>query len=273
MFADALIDRAKSRVFTRRRAGLALVVMLSAAMLVAGAGGADGSPAPAPIQPGAAIGSGFGCTLNFVFRDDAERLYIGTAGHCTAEVGQEVSLYEDGSIVGEVVFRHIDYRDPFEDPMHNGPAWIHYVAEDPDFALIAVDRERYDDVSPAVRGWGGPTGVADPSETAVGDLVYVYGQGAGMRQRGQQARAGSLLGHDEHMFEFAMPISGGDSGSPVIHAATGMALGHVHGFHNGPPLTRALEALAAAGFDVELVTGPPVVEVHPTVSRVLSLFG
>jgi len=232
---------------------------------VVGGGGPVGAAVVAPIQPGANIGDFspqscidpnvcIGCTLNFVFSDAADRLFIGTAGHCTTHVGQQIVLVGDGSTIGEVTFRETGAYASDLEVLMDPVGWAGYVTNDIDFALIAIDPERYSEVSPAVRGWGGPTGVAEPSETEAGQLILQFGQGHGIRDTPLQARQGVLIDHDEEMFEFAMPVSGGDSGSPVIHAATGKALGHVHGFHNGSSLPRILRVLAEAGYDLEIVT-------------------
>ena len=197
-----------------------------------------------PIQPGARMTVPAGCTLNFVFTDGVEP-YIGTAGHCTNAVGERVASPDIGAF-GTVVFR----RD-------RGPD---------DFALIRIDPGLDAMIDPATRSFDGPTGVVSHSETTTGDLVGLSGYGMGFRSAGQtRARTGVLTSQSAERFTAALPAVFGDSGGPVVHLASGAALGIVSGIGpTVPPSTllgttveRALWLANDAGFSVQLVTIQP----------------
>lgn len=232
---------ARERAVTGRRlapAGLAIVAL---ALLLP-------RPAPAaesPIQPGAqVIGSASWCTLNFVFARGADR-YIGTAGHCTVAPGERMRT-GSGEEFGTVVFRQN--------------------SSDLDFALIEVDAGKRSAVNPAVRAWGGPTGVAAASETLAGDTLLFHGYGAGFGlTRLTRPRTGALVHDDASSYEANMAAVPGDSGAPVVHAATGKALGIVSRFNAyglppstdaGPTVAHIISRLAGAGWTVTLVTAP-----------------
>lgn len=190
-----------------------------------------------PIQPGAQMTAPNGCTMNFVFADQAGRLYIGTAGHC-ANVGQTVSvggLANIGSIV-----------------------WDSNAA---DFAMAEIKPALYGQVSPAVRHWGGPTGVAAP---ALLDVVYHYGYGIGYGiSELTRPRVGELTQSDDQEFLIESLATFGDSGSPFINddgEAVGVvsqfALGQGH-TDSGPTVAFIIQrAQVEKGLTLSLVTAP-----------------
>ncbi|HEX9711337.1 MAG TPA: trypsin-like serine protease [Actinomycetota bacterium] len=214
-------------------------IALAAALLVAAVLTVPGRALAADtrIQPGARIVRPAGCTLNFVFRDAAARLYIGTAGHCVSGVGDRVATPEGE--FGTVVFR--------------------ILRGDDDFSLIRIDPAFYAEVNPAMRAWGGPTGVTTADTTGIGDALLQYGYGIVYSTTEVTRARGGILYNDNAMsYHAEVPAIFGDSGGPVIHAATGRALGIVAniGGHllNGPTVQRAIELLAEAGIDVSLAT-------------------
>lgn len=206
-----------------------------------------GRAADKPIQPGAVINAPHGCTFNFVFRDANRRLYIGTAGHCVDRVGQVVTDGQDRG-VGTVVYRRQDPGDY------------------DDFALIRIYSSRYGDVNPAVRHWGGPTGYTTHTQTATGDRVLLSGYGMIFDlTSATRPRPGVLVQDDHADYRTYSPSIFGDSGGPVLHEATGKALGVVSGFivpefpqtiSDGPTVARALYLLKTGGIKVSLVTAP-----------------
>lgn len=240
-------------------------------LLVAALAGLSQPPAVAetapivPIQPGAQIrmATGGSCSLNFVF-DTADTRYIGTAGHC-AGVGVRIND-STGLRIGQVEYSVNDY-----------PAL--------DFALIRIDESRLGDVSPAMRYWGGPTGVAPTGSflegsngTKPGTQIRQHGFGTTFRDHElTQRRAGILTESPRTTFEGAIPCSGGDSGSGVI-LATGEALGvldvatlalggldptlqsligKISPTCGGSTISHVLFRLRAAGYsDIQLVTAP-----------------
>src|SRR5204863_783311 len=150
------------------------------------AAAAPAARAATTIQPGDAftnLSAAGGCTLDFVFAGRG-KTYFGTAAHCSGPVGSRVADSE-GTAFGTVAFvGHVDDVvgvDPIFDPAGaaqavadelNPPQWtIEW-----DFALIRVDHEDIDRVSPAVRGHPEfPTGVTAPDDTATGGPVQVSG--------------------------------------------------------------------------------------------------
>ena len=230
----------------RRRALLTLLP------LVAGLPAVPGEAAGLPIQPGAYVSTkGAGCTLNFLFTDVKKRRYVGTAGHCSAKVG-DVSLDADDERIGTIVFREND--------------------GEMDFSLIAVDRARYGDLKATVLGWGGPTGVTKPADTAQLDVVLHYGHGLlyGSNEA-TRPRRGVLVLDDAERYVVNTPVIFGDSGGPVLHAPTGRALGVISRLSTDPPSTLVgptvesiLKRLAQQGFKLTLTTAPytPAVLAH-----------
>lgn len=200
----------------------------------------------APLRPGASLG-GY-CTFNFVFYEPATKsapakAYIGTAGHCTEKL-DEVAVQPDLGEIGTVVYDS------------------DLVKSTVDFSLIQIEPEFIGQTNPTVLGWGGPTGVVDIETLAIGDQVDVYGYGILLGETEQtRPRYGYLVGWDQKEYQADMPAVNGDSGSPLIHDATGTAFGIIsrYGFtvppstDLGPLMPWILEELRKAGFeDIEL---------------------
>lgn len=224
-------------------------------------------PAPSsfdrpPIQPGAPI-LGFvdrasqACTLNFVYEDAEGTLYIGAAGHCTGPEGVRVAHPVLGSF-GTVVFHHV----------HNpGTPQLGTPTEGPqalDFSLIEIDEDKHAYVDPSVRGWGGPTGVAE--EVEQGSLVHLYGH-AGVAKATEPTRQRSGIyeyaieeGAYEGWYVAAHPTYGGDSGGAIL-TGDGRALGTMNtvaatagGTQAGPTIALVLDHLAETFGELSLVT-------------------
>lgn len=225
------------------------------------AGPAIGAGHERPIQPGAQhmIANGTWCSLNLVFRSvENETLYIGTADHCTRELGQRIRVPEVGEI-GTVVYRTSSAT--FADGGRR------------DFALIAIDQNRLSLVDPAVRRWGGPTGV-DTTFTP-GTPLLQYGQGIVISSTEATRGRGGILewtyGHTapaaldipeyRGWYLADLPVINGDSGS-IILTAEGKALGVAAepvgvagqpGYLAGPTFALILDDLAKAGWHIEVV--------------------
>jgi hypothetical protein len=209
---------------------------------------------PRGIQPGAQMTAPAGCTVNFVFADNTGKLYIGSAGHC-ANLGQSVSIAGIGAI-GSVV-------------------WDSTGA---DFALVQISSNLYDQVDPAVRHWGGPTGFAT---SAGGFLIpprvlYHYGYGTGFSaSEATRPRAGELDYIDGQVYLAETTATFGDSGSPFIDS-NGLAVGVVSEYafdqahtDRGPTVEWILNrAVAEKGLQLTLLTAPLVDPVERTVLQV-----
>ena len=202
------------------------------------------------IQPGAYSQSGSSaCTLNFVYDGvagtaTAGRTFVGTAAHCVSAVGDDVA-FRNGEAFGDVAVIGDE----------NATA--------PDWALIEVRPEYLSRVSPAVKGHSSyPTGVTSPQDTALGDLVQVSGFGTGYDATTftQESRVGVMNYDDEEIYDLVGPVHFGDSGGPIVHIATGKALGIVSRLcvgvctEEGATVEGLLAKAAAAGFPVTLRT-------------------
>lgn len=211
-----------------------------------------------PIQPGALLGDP--CTMNFVFQDPAGALYIGAAGHCVPEVGERVIAPGLGSF-GTTVFWRDDSTNFTEPANATGPLM--------DFALVKVDADKQDLVEPALRFWGGPTGIE--AMYAPGTPTLHYGQGLFWQAtEPSRPRYGVLqeryqAGPFTDWYLASHAIMGGDSGSGLL-TGNGKALGIIvtvaatfgnqPGVIGGPTVELILETLHEAGFDVEMATAP-----------------
>lgn len=248
--------------------GLALLLLAGSALAgCLGAGGAgdgedpddDGDPQPsapagnvpvawgdaasATLRPGASLG-GY-CTFNWLFSAPTGAAYIGTAAHCT-ELGERVAL-GGGDEVGSVVFD--------SDTSQGADTAL-------DFSLIRLDETAVPEAHPQMLGFDGPTGVS--ATPAAGDLVALHGYGTVFGDQDEtRGRMGALMAIDEKEYRANMPAVWGDSGAPILHVATGEALGIVSRFGIEPPLpttdvgprvTWILAELHRAGFRVELAT-------------------
>jgi len=168
-----------------------------------------GTPQPAPldaplpsevgIRPGSWTIEPYPCTMNFVFAKGS-KLGLGTAGHCTDSLGQDVvllTLAPGGTNpvlidVGQVVARH-----------DNGVG--------DDFALVQINPKLYDWVSATTAVIGGPCGTYDGSGP---ESVWYYGHGLAIGTGGTP-RAGLALTWQQDAFGWDGAAIFGDSGSPV----------------------------------------------------------
>ncbi len=258
----------------------AAVAAVAAAPVVPDAG-LDGDPLPpyaaspdeAVIRPGAGMidpGDDTGdlplteldayCTYNWLFHELVEpdpetgelptpKAYIGTAAHCTDEVGQRVATFGEGADdgFGTVVYDSDDIRSLV------------------DFSLIEIDADKVGLAHPQMFGDVAPTGYVDRGELAVGDVLRQSGYGLvlGQNDLTREGRFGVVtqVTEDEYVAQTMAQL--GDSGSPFSLEEDGRAVGIVsrYGFDQMPPSTDVgplipwiLEHLADAGFTLELST-------------------
>jgi len=245
-----------------RRFGMLLALVLSAVTILPSAGFVAANEEPvrpafgplsSPIRPGSSLG-GY-CTFNYIFYElvyptpeipePVPGVYIGTAGHCTDELGERAELGGLGEI-GTVVY----------DSDVAGTAV--------DFSLIQLDPERVAQTNPQMRGYEGPKGVATVSMLGVGDRVDVYGYGVVVGSLEEtRPRFGLLTDWTDDEYVADMPAVNGDSGAPLLHDESGFALGIIsrYGIDQVPPSTDvgplvdwALREARAAGFDITLAT-------------------
>lgn len=156
-------------------------------------------PGAVGIRPGSWMIEPYGCTMNFVFQKESSYA-IGTAGHCTDNVGQRVVLLTVAPggnnpvlvDIGAVVARHDnDIGD--------------------DFALVSIAPVLNEWVSPTIAVVAGPCGAYSGSGP---ETVAHYGHGVGIGTGGTP-RAGVALTWRADAFGWDGLAIFGDSGSPV----------------------------------------------------------
>lgn len=191
-------------------------------------------------------------------------MYGSTAGHCVGNwEGEEVRLYDSEDPFGEVVAYRYE-RGYLED-----------------WALIRI----YDNVSATttVRHWTGPTQPTNLAQADRDDIVCHYGWGGIYRPSDTtRHRCGQLAyterGRNVTAYTFRGRVASGDSGSPVIHYATGQPVGIVTRGKNtydasGPDICSLLDRFAEHGYNLSVATAPydpppadptvPAPTVHP----------
>lgn len=205
--------------------------------------------ANARLRPGSLIGPS-GCTAGFLFVDPVNQAYyLGTAAHCTDSAdgttqdgtGTRVELKGVGGI-GTVVFDS-DGPTPNSGLIRSNPTV--------DFSLMLLDPDINLIAHPQVISFQGPTGFSDCLDISTGDLIALYGHGEIFEPVGPRGREGVFDQCNDGTFEGVLPAYFGDSGGPVLHVASGKALGLVSGGGGvlvGPTLPYIFSALAKAGF-------------------------
>ena len=199
------------------------------------AAGLTGVPLAEPgvldVCPGAVIHEGgvgtgtclvfpFGCTANFVYSSGSGTapavadgsLYLGSAGHCSEKVGQDVYAAISTPGVGTSIAHIGTVSKRVEDYPDNGN--VH------DFESIKLDSGlQVFPESPV----GGPQGIYDGCD--VGQPLKYYGHGYEVAVGQGKPEAGIAAHWYDDGFGWAGPAFGGDSGSGVINAATNQAAG------------------------------------------------
>jgi hypothetical protein len=223
----------------RGLAGLAIVLLCALLPLRAAEA--------ASIQPGDFMREGDkGCTLGFVVTSGTDTYFL-TAAHCV-DVPSEVSL-ADGTVFGDAVAE----GSPTDEPPQTADDW----------ALVRVRPHLVSSVVPTVRGGGAPAGVATSAETGLGDLIKHSGYGVPWELTSftREQRYGVLWGQDGQTWTSIGPDTFGDSGGPVVHDATGKALGLVSRLclgtctSTGPTVEGIFARAATSGYQLALRTG------------------
>jgi hypothetical protein len=170
---------------------------------------ANGQPVVAPagaplpgvvgIRPGSWMVEPFMCTMNFVFRK-AGSFAIGTAGHCTRRVGEEVVLLTVAPGGGNPVLVEVGTVLARQ----NGGIGN-------DFALVSVRPQVDSWVDPTIAVVGGPCGTY---KGAGPETVAHYGHGAAIGTGGTP-RVGVAFRFTKTAFGWVGAGIFGDSGSPV----------------------------------------------------------
>jgi hypothetical protein len=177
-----------------------------------------------PIQPGMPVIAELGCTLGYVYDGLGPitgKTYISTSAHCVAGKGQAV-MDGDEQVFGRVAFLpaggYADAPVGTEDPSPTPQ----------DFALIEIYGSALPRVNPSVAGIPeAPAGLTAPGDVATGDQILFSGSSTAFytHDSTREPRSGTLKYQDDEDFAVVAPITGGDSGGPIIEAATGRAIG------------------------------------------------
>lgn len=191
-------------------------------------------PAAATIRPGASIEGG-SCTANFVFTSlDNSTVYLGTAAHCFSDDG---ATQTDGCLAAvQELGAKRDIQGASKSATLVYSSWSAMqarneggdVCRNNDFALLRLEPEDAGKVSPALRQFGGPTGLASARDVGMSDKVLSYGN-SGTRPEDSllSPREGFVTlpaGGCDARVVFPNAAIPGDSGSPVI-LGDGRAMG------------------------------------------------
>lgn len=211
-------------------------------------------PASAAVAPGAPAN---GCTLTAILRDATNQTLYGLgAGHCfpqgvgtvvwTAEYSVGL-LYRNAFDIGEVVATNASV----------------------DWALIRLYDEVRAKITPTIRHWTGPSGLDVAEVAADGDTVCIYGNGDAFRSaEATRHRCGSFWFYGSpdgsgygRGVTTSLPGWQGDSGSPIIHYASGRLLAMLNTGANGvvsvgPTACGLLWSVRLAGYDLAYVAAP-----------------
>jgi hypothetical protein len=183
-----------------------------------------GDPEEADIRPGSRIGGG-SCTANFIFSSTQgdDTIYIGTASHCVGNRIPGASITIAGiQNAGELAY--CSWMHTGSVPRDRCPASTTLINPN-DFALVKIRDAHRDNVHPAMRHWGGPTGIGEP--VSLGDHVLTYGNTALNPLGALRPIEGiGFSSNDQRSSIYNVrPGIFGDSGSPVIYSDSGEALG------------------------------------------------
>jgi hypothetical protein len=151
-----------------------------------------------------------GCTLGALLADARGQRYFTYAGHCARPAAKGAKVVDRGGhLVGTLVFATYDHE------------------RGRDIALVKVAPGRRTD--PAIRGWGGPTGLLKGTAPA-GPVRFSGSSAAGLAG---QARSSTTTGVGTgYSFRLGAEPVPGDSGSPVL-LADGRLAGEFIGYLNG----------------------------------------
>lgn len=237
---------------TSTKMGTVGVVICILLVVVGGPG--FGRQAELKIQPGGAIltESGSNCTLNWVYEGMGRRagqVFIGTAAHCVAEVGEPIQLQDTTFGTPSMVFGRVGF-----------------ISENFDYSLIRISRKHLSHVDPSMKGYPQiPSGLSTQATAQDGDVIQFSGHGTGFHvtRQTQEGRFGILHEISESAWSAAGPVTPGDSGGPSANVTDGnTALGVVDVICAGIGCTGAggvtIEALladaASKGFPIKLKT-------------------
>jgi hypothetical protein len=145
----------------------------------------------------------YGCTANFIFTDGSS-YYVGTAGHCSNQTGETVTMQVDPTTLADV--GTVAKRTP-----HAAGDGI----PGSDFTLIRLDPAVVAawGVNPAIPVIGGPSGVYGGCGP---ETVRHYGHGYGVAVAQGKPEGGLATNWFDNAYGWTGVGAPGDSGSPVV---------------------------------------------------------
>lgn len=192
-------------------------------------GGGSG-PLEGQIRPGVeVVADGASCTSNFLYRLNAETVYLGVAAHCfSPDTNSGIDACETANL--EIGFDQVIVENASRPAVLVYSSWraMQEVGEEPgsnactfnDFALVKLHPDDIPNIHPATRAFGGPTALA-AGTAAVGEGIYLYGQSAlhlGIPQL--ETMTGSVVAIEGEGWSYDVatdtPALPGDSGGPVL---------------------------------------------------------
>jgi hypothetical protein len=145
----------------------------------------------------------YGCTANFIFTDGSS-YYAGTAGHCSNQTGETVTMQVDTTTIADVGTVAKRTNHPAGDGIPGD-----------DFTLIRLDPAIVAGwgVNPAIPVIGGPNGVYGGCGP---ETVRHYGHGYGVAVAQGKPEGGVATSWFENSYGWTGFGAPGDSGSPVV---------------------------------------------------------
>ncbi len=192
----------------------------------------------AKIHPGVQMFTrGAQCTANFVFTDDAGRVFVGYAAHCAGKgaatdtngcntpsfprgtrvrFAEGATAFTRGTTVGHGTLVYSSWIT-----MHRLHTSSANACDANDFALVRVDAGDRRKVNPSVPFWGGPAGLSGRG-APLGSRVYSWGQSSLRPTTVLSPRTGVSLGGHTGGWGWEVYTAGpgipGDSGSGFLDA-------------------------------------------------------
>lgn len=238
-------------------------------------------PSEANIRPGVQVSTSSGsCTSNFLFTTPNNgSLLLGSAAHCFAENPQDATDGCDATAEPQEPGANVNIEGASEPGVLLYSSWHSMQQANEtdeqaclhnDFALVLIPGADRGTTSPAMQGFGGPTGLAESGSVSTGDKLLWYGN-SDLRPGVEETKANEAYvaqsgGRSAVMYS-ATPGVPGDSGSGVL-SASGEAVGVMNtvrvlpetGSNGVTLLEPALEYAQGIGVFVELATWEQVDE-------------
>ncbi|HUR62352.1 MAG TPA: hypothetical protein VM286_08340 [Candidatus Thermoplasmatota archaeon] len=171
------------------------------------------------------------CTANFVWKDQAGVLYLGSAGHCFVPSGKRTDGADPWNATGVhvSVCRSKCYFGGNTGGLQVSGDWValgpvvyarYESGHGNDFGLVAIPPALVADLDPSIPHWGGP--MAEANEVAAGDRIVIHGNAVVFGETfATKNREGTFRNYGTETWGAELLIASGDSGAAVGHVAAG----------------------------------------------------